>query len=221
MSAFTTLTVGSATGQTIQGNGTLGASLDLEGNGTANPGFTNQIGTLVVSNDVTLNGTVNMELNRTNSVGGTNDQISGAAIILGGTLNVTNIGPVLQVGDTFKLFKNTGTLTGTFGTVNLATNDANGAGYTWTDNTAVDGTIKVLTVTAPPATNPNPTNLTFSVSGGNLNLSWPADHIGWTLQQSTNLTNNVWLDVPGSTTINTTNIPIGVTNPVLFYRMKL
>jgi hypothetical protein len=31
--------------------------------------------------------------------------------------------------------------------VNIATNDANGMAYTWQDNSAVDGTIKVLTVT--------------------------------------------------------------------------
>src|SRR5690348_158642 len=67
---------------------------------------------------------------------------------LGGTLIVTNLGARLHVGDTFQLFKTTGALSGAFTTVLLPTNDASGATYTWTDNTAVNGSITVATVTA-------------------------------------------------------------------------
>src|SRR6185437_9985206 len=107
---------------------------------------------LTVSNDATLGGVINFELNRTNATGGTNDQLVAVNITVGGTLNVTNIGPALAVGDTFKLLKPSGTLSGTWGTINIATNDANGMAYTWQDNSAVDGTIKVLTVTNAPTT---------------------------------------------------------------------
>jgi len=192
LSNFGTLTVGGGTVQTIQGDGFLGASLALGGNGIANPGFTNKIGTLTVSNDVNLGGTINMELNRTNAVGGTNDQISSATMTLGGTLNVTNIGSVLQVGDTFKLFKTTGAFTGTFSTVTIATTDASGAIYTWTDNTAVDGTIKVLSVTVPsvivPTVSPAITNFSLS-SGTNIVMNGTNGQAGATyyLLTSTNV----------------------------------
>ncbi|MGH8022041.1 MAG: beta strand repeat-containing protein, partial [Limisphaerales bacterium] len=54
--------------------------------------------------------------------------------------------------------------------------------------------------------NPNPTNIVFSASGGNLTLSWPADHTGWQLQAQTNnlsvgLSTN-WVNVSGTTGTN-------------------
>lgn len=69
------------------------------------------------------------------------------------------------------------------------------------------------------------TNITVSVSGGNLLLSWPADHTGWTLQVQTNslsggLGTN-WVDVPGSTLTNAVSIPISTANGAVFYRLKL
>lgn len=143
-----TLTVGAAAVQTIMGNGTLNGSLAVSSLGVVQPGFTGAIGTLTVTNDVNLSGTNFMELNNTNAVGGTNDQIAAQTMTLGGTLIVTNLGARLHVGDTFQLFKTTGALSGAFTTVLLPTNDASGATYTWTDNTAVNGSITVATVTA-------------------------------------------------------------------------
>jgi hypothetical protein len=80
----------------------------------------------------------------------------------------------------------------------------------------------------PVATiNPNPTNIVAVVTGvpgsQTLTLSWPADHIGWTLQTQTNslsvgLSNN-WVDVPGSDSVDSVSIPIDVTQPSVFYRM--
>jgi hypothetical protein len=70
----------------------------------------------------------------------------------------------------------------------------------------------------------NPTNFTFSVSNGLLTLSWPADHLGWTLQAQTNapslgLSTN-WLDVAGSSLTNEVVIPIGTTNGSVFFRLR-
>jgi len=80
-----------------------------------------------------------------------------------------------------------------------------------------------LLVKSPIAT--NPTNLVFSISGRNLNLSWPTDHLGWTLQQQTNsLSSGLgtnWVTVPGSTGRTTTNIPMDSTKPAVFYRLAL
>jgi prepilin-type processing-associated H-X9-DG protein len=69
-----------------------------------------------------------------------------------------------------------------------------------------------------------PTNIVFSVTGGNqLTLSWPADHTGWRLQSQTNsITVGIrtnWVDVSGSTTTNQVLVPINPTNGSVFYRM--
>ena len=68
-----------------------------------------------------------------------------------------------------------------------------------------------------------PTNLTFSVSGGNLNLSWPTNYLGWSLQVQTNglgtgLSTN-WVSVPGTESVTSTNFPAVLTNGAVFYRM--
>jgi hypothetical protein len=74
------------------------------------------------------------------------------------------------------------------------------------------------------AVNPNPTNLTFSVAGSQLTLTWPMDHIGWTLQAQTNnlgvgISAN-WLDVPNSTLTNQVVIPIDPASGSAFYRLR-
>ena len=215
ISALGTLTVNG----TINGNGTIRGSLAVAG--TATIGFTNAIGTLTVTNDVNLSGTTYMELNRTNAVGGTNDQISAQTITLGGTVTVTNIGSALHVGDTFKLFKASGALSGSIGTLNLPATDANNMGYTWTDNTAVNGTITVLT--AVSLVNQTPAPIVFTVSGNQLTLTWPVDHTGWRLQVQTNtLSTGIasnWFNVAGSTSVNTLNFTLDSANGSVFYRM--
>lgn len=70
----------------------------------------------------------------------------------------------------------------------------------------------------------NPTNITVSVSGNTLALSWPADHLGWILQQQVNtlavgISNN-WVDVAGSASITATNITVNPANPAVFYRLR-
>jgi autotransporter-associated beta strand protein len=70
----------------------------------------------------------------------------------------------------------------------------------------------------------NPTNITFSVSGSTIALSWPSDHIGWILQQQTNslsigLGTN-WVDVAGSSSVISTNITINPAVPTAFYRLR-
>jgi len=70
-------------------------------------------------------------------------------------------------------------------------------------------------------------SLTNSVSGNNLVLTWPADHLGYRLLVQTNnlakgVSGNIndWGTVPGTAAITTTNITIikaGVTNE--YYRL--
>jgi len=70
----------------------------------------------------------------------------------------------------------------------------------------------------------NPTNITFTAAGGNLTLTWPADHYGWVLQQQVNTLNvgvsNNWTDVPGSWNTTSTNVTINPATPTVFYRLR-
>jgi fibronectin-binding autotransporter adhesin len=90
-----------------------------------------------------------------------------------------------------------------------------------TDPTFLAGTGSIQVA---PSINPNPPIMGFTVSGNVLTLSWPTNS-GWTLQQQTNslsigLGTN-WVDVPGSTSIISTNITIDPAKPTVFYRLKL
>jgi hypothetical protein len=72
--------------------------------------------------------------------------------------------------------------------------------------------------------NSNPTNIVFSITNNQLSLSWPADHLGWTLEAQTNrisvgLSTN-WFPVSGSTVTNQLVIPINLTNGSVFYRLS-
>lgn len=176
------------------------------------------IGTLTVNNNVTfsaLNGGAFIRVNKSLSPAQSNDvvSVSGSLANLGtGTVTVTNLGSALQVGDTFKLF-NKAVVTGN-------TMKVTGAGVTWTNRLAVDGSIAVFSLTSVAT---NPTNISFTVSGNNLNLSWPADHTGWILQTQTNvLTKGLstnWFNVAGSTLVNQTNIVVNPANGSVFFRL--
>jgi hypothetical protein len=72
------------------------------------------------------------------------------------------------------------------------------------------------------------TNITSSVSGSILTLSWPDSHTGWTLQTQTNSSSvgltapaNTWFDVPGSAATNQVQLTISPANPTVFFRLRL
>jgi hypothetical protein len=69
----------------------------------------------------------------------------------------------------------------------------------------------------------NPTNITFSVTGNSLTMSWPSDHLGWALQtNSVGLSADAWFDYPASTGSRDTTsvtIPVGGSTNV-FFRLK-
>jgi autotransporter-associated beta strand protein len=206
-------------GATLGGIGTINSNLLVNSGATVAPSNPGSIGTLTVSGAITNAGTILMELNRTNAQ--TSDLLSSAKPIkiTGGTLTVTNLGPALQAGDSFQLFNQA--VTG-FAVTNLPATDAsNNWLYTWTNKVAINGSIQVLT--ASPAVNTTSTNITLQASGGNLTLSWPPDHTGWTLQIQTNsfsmgLSTN-WVDVPGSTTANQMIVSINPANASVFFRL--
>ena len=194
-------------GKSLKGSGTLMGKLAAQAGSTLNPG--DGVGALNVSSNIVLNGQLVMELNRTNAV--VNDRlVSGAGVITaGGTLTVTNLGPVLQAGDVFRLFNQP--VSG-FATVDLPIVAPNG----WANNLANDGTLAVVS-TIPPV-------LLTQLSGGNrLTLSWPGDHLGWRLQVQTNglaqgLGTN-WVEVAGSAVTNQMSCPINPGQDSVFYRL--
>ena len=55
--------------------------------------------------------------------------------------------------------------------------------------------------------------------GGNLTLSWPLDHTGWTLQVQTNSLSTNWVTVTGSSITNQMIIPINPANGSEFFRL--
>lgn len=120
-------------------NYTLGGSTKLIGsgnitgagmtaNGTIAPGHS--IGALNYSGSLTLGSTADlkMEIDR-NGGAFLADKISASSIAEAGTLDVLNIGADLQLYDTFDLFD--GTLSGSFGTLNLPTLIGSTDGVDW------------------------------------------------------------------------------------------
>jgi hypothetical protein len=145
-------------GQTLQGNGTVNGNLLVGSGATVSPGGANTIGTLTVTNAITLAGNTLIELNKTNS---TRDQLTCAAgITYGGTLTVNNLGGTLAAGDSFKVF-NAASYTGTFSLVTPAP----GPGLAWDVSGLNTGTIKVV------ASAPAPTIGHITVSGGSVIIS--------------------------------------------------
>ncbi|HEY1719301.1 MAG TPA: autotransporter-associated beta strand repeat-containing protein [Verrucomicrobiae bacterium] len=212
------------TGSTTVSNGVLGGTgsiaspLTVTGGGTLSPG--NSIGTFTVSNNASLGGAVLMELNQADPA--TNDMLAVTGTITAtGTLVVTNVGPDIINGSTFKLFSQG--VTG-FSSVTLpATDPTHTKTYVWANSLGASGTIQLTGGGAASAVNTTPTNIVASVSGNTLTLSWPADHTGWTLEAQTNSLavgiNTNWVPIAGSSSTNEVSMTIDPNNGVVFYRL--
>lgn len=91
----------------------------------------------------------------------------------------------------------------------------NGAGSSYT----VVNTVSVRDVTGVVET--NVVSIQSTVTNRVMQLSWPPDHIGWTLQEQIgNGLGTNWVDVSGSTVLNSNSIPIYTTNASVFFRLK-
>ena len=76
-----------------------------------------------------------------------------------------------------------------------------------------------LQVSATPLPSLTPTNIVVQPGTGQLQLSWPQDHLGWSLQIQTNSLGANWTTVPGSANNNQIIIPINPTNGAVFLRL--
>jgi hypothetical protein len=200
---------------TIVSGGTLGGTGALSGPVTLNAGTTlapgasvGGIGTLTISNNLSLGGNLAIKVNKSLSPSNGFVVVSGVLANVGtGTLTVSNLGPALAVGDRFTLFSKP--------VQNGAAMAVTGAGATWANNLAVDGSIAVTAVSRPA--------LNFTLTGGNaLQFSWDTSFGNYKLQSQTNSFNaglgTNWWDYPGGSASGVT-VPIGVTNGVVFFRL--
>jgi autotransporter-associated beta strand protein len=201
------------TGQTLRGRGITTGNVTINSGATLTPGVSS-IGTNTFAGNLTNSGTIVMDVNST----GASDRVTttGGTNTYGGTLQINNVGPTLASGNTFALFSANGI--GSFASISPANPNSDPA-LLWSFN-RTNGVLSVLAVIAT-----NPTNITVVVSPGQMTLSWPFDHTGWTLQVQTNSLNvglgTNWFSVAGSTTTNQVVVPLNPASPAVFYRMVL
>lgn len=186
---------------------TVGAVQVLKGDSAVN----------VVGN-LTNNGTIELKLNKA-GVTLSNDSIQGLnQITYGGTLKLDiTASPALSTNDQFILFY-ASSYAGAFTNFIPATP---GLGLAWDASTlATDATLRIKQGVAL-----NPTNMTAVVvgGGGSLQIAWPSDHLGWSLQAQTNapgvgLTTN-WFRMAGSDTVTQEVVPLNPANGSVFYRL--
>ena len=202
------------TGSTTVSNGTLvvssvGGDMNVNG-GTLVPAALGSIGTLNVAGNMTISsGTALASLNKSLSPSNSFVSVTGNITNFGGTLRLLNFGPNLAVNDKFIIFNKA--VGGGVGMTIVS------PGFTVTNHLAVDGSVTVTAVASSPAI------ITPTISGGQLNLSWPASWVGLHLQAQTNsltvgLSNN-WFTVTGTDAGNNYLTILNNSNESVFYRL--
>ncbi|GEM_PF-832036 len=205
------------TAGTLGGTGSINGSLTVQSGATLAPGV--DIGTFTVNGTATLQGITVMELNR-NASPIKNDRLVATTIVGGGTLIVTNVGPDIANGTTFQLFSSG--VSG-FTSVVLPTSDPlNTKTYTWENNIAANGSITLVSG-GSTGVDTTPTEITTTVGGGVLTLTWPTSHIGWQLwSNSVSLTDTgSWFLVSGSEQTNRIDSAIDPSKTNVFFRLLL
>ncbi len=201
------------TGSTTISNGTLvinsvGGDVNVNG-GTLVPVGAGSIGTLNVAGSLNiLAGTISIALNKSLSPSNSMVSVAGAISNSGGTLKLLNFGPALFVGDKFTLFDKA--VTGGAAMTIVS------PGFIVANDLVLDGSVTVTSV-APPA------QVAAAVSGGQLNLSWPAAYTGLNLQAQTNaLTIGLgtnWFNIPGTDGNNSYSNTLNNANGSVFFRL--
>ena len=194
---------------TLGGSGQINGAVNIPAGATLAPGpaltSTNHVGTLTISNNLTLQpgSTTVIKIDKTYS---TNDQLTVSGLLTyGGTLAVTSLNAPLTGGDVFTIVN-----APNFSAVTVSP----GTGLNWKFN-PTNGVLTIFS-TVPP-------NLGSLITNNALQLSWPADHLGWTLQVQTNdlaagLGTN-WISLPDSATNTVFTAPLDPANGSVFYRL--
>lgn len=201
---------------TLGGVGSLLGPLTVAAGGNLAPGVAGTtVGAFTLAGQpLTLQGNASFRIRK---VGGLpeNDLVTGISTAnYGGTLTVSNLtAEPLVVGDQFPLFS-AASAAGNF--TAIVGSPGPGLGYEFVP---ASGVLKIVTGVAS-----NPTNISYSVSGGSLTITWPATHLGWILQAQTNslsvgLANN-WVDIPGTASATQAVIAMDPTKPTVFFRLR-
>ncbi len=169
-----------------------------------------------VGNGSTAAGT--LSLNYTNGLPALTVSNGTLTLASGTIFKINNLGSQLAVGSYKLISKSGGGAVG--GAVTTNTVAVGGGGVAAPATLAMANGELNLVVGNP--VNTTPTNITVTASSNTLNLSWPQDHTGWTLQSNAiSLANpSNWFAVPGSTTTNKLSITINPSQTNVFYRMK-
>lgn len=133
-----------------------------------------------------------------------------------GAIDLTaNLAGELAAGASFRLF-DAPNYSGAFANLSLPPLNGN---LIW-QFTPTNGTLAVVSTVAT-----TPTNIVAAVVGNTLELSWPPEHTGWTLEAQTNAPgtglSEVWFAVPDSQLTNRVIITIDPATGSVFYRLRL
>ena len=201
-----------------------GGAYDVVDNGTLDVAVANGLPTLPVSSlllDEQTTGGGNLSFSRISFPSATTPIIYATNLII----NVGTIVPPAtnyQVGQ-FPLIKYAGTIGGSGGFAGLTFDSADlpaDVTASLVNNTA-NHSIDLLVTSAPPSLPATGTNITYSVTGNQLTLSWPASYQGWLLQSNSASLNqsSAWQTVPGSDASTQQVITIDPAKAAVFYRM--
>jgi len=207
-----------ASGKMISGTGSVKGNFAVGSGAILSPGL-NGIGMLTFSNSLTLAaGSTNLFAISQSPL--TNDaaKVSGA-LINGGILIVTNIGPAaLAAGDSFKLF-NAASYSGAFANVILPPLPA---GLSWNTNLLnTNGILAIVALTSPVIASLQISGANLFISGGGGTASWP-----YVVLVTTNFPGN-WTPVTTNAFDTSGNFSITLTNAISagssqsFYRLQL
>jgi hypothetical protein len=138
---------------------------------------------------------------------------------LSAPINLGVNGTGFAVGQ-FPLISYTGSIGGDgFTALNLTSLPAGVSGFL--SNNIANVSVDLVVTAAPPAINPNPTNIVVGVSGSQLTLKWDSSHLGWLLQSnSVGLINTgAWTTVTGSGSTNQFIYTMDPAKTNVFFRM--
>ena len=215
-SIFDVSTVGGgyalASGQTLSGAGTVTGGVTVSSGATLAPGNADT-GTLTINGNLTLSGNLAVTLNKSVTPSNSLCVVNGTLVNAGsGTVTVANAGPGLAVGDKFTVFNHPLVNGNTLAVVSAS-------GATFSNHLGDDGSIQVLTTSGTAS---YPTNITETVSGNTMTLSWPQTHLGWIAQSNSVglISPNAWFDIPNSQNGTSLNIPINNSLTNVFFRLR-